>query len=144
MSLNNVNVIFCSWLLPRVAPGPGSSPLYAGAVGWVPLPALGCAPSVRSCPCWGHLSSQHIPPCRAALLSPFPTRPGSGCGWPRSSFSRRICRLHHLDMNQLCDIADIYWDVHLCPVSRFRCCICALGCSCVRIPLILVLLSYVS
>jgi len=32
MSLNNINVIFCSWLLPQMAPGPGSSPHGAEAV----------------------------------------------------------------------------------------------------------------
>lgn len=141
-SLNNVNVIFCSWLLPPVALGPGSSLHCAGAVDasyYRHLPL-----QVRQCPSWGHLGSQHIPPpCRVTLPSPVPACPDSGCGWLCSISSKRICWLHHPNMNQLCETADIYWDVHFCPVSHFRCYICTLGCSCPRVS-ILVLFSYVS
>lgn len=139
---------FCSQLLPRVAPGPGSTPRCAGSVHGshfhhLALPA--CAwlrPLSEAVPALGSPRLQSTPPL--ADLSLFPTCPDSGCVWPWSSFSKSIRRLHRLNVNQLCDVADTCWDVRFCPVSHFCCYICTLGWSCPRVSLILVLFSYIS
>lgn len=150
MSLNNVNVIFCSWLLPQVAPGPGSPPHGAGAVSGShylhsALPACSwLCPLGEAVPALGSPWLPVRPPLQSSPALSVPTCPDAGRGWPCSSFSKRIRRLHHLSMNQLCDAADIHWDVHLCPVSHFRCCICTLDCSWPRVSLMLVLSSCVS
>lgn len=136
MSLDNVNVIFCSWLFPWVSPSPGSSLRCAWAVDGSHEQHLAVPPQWGSACAGGHLSSQYVPPCRAALLSLFPTCPDAGCGWPCSSSSKRICRLHHLNMNQLCDVAGIYW---MCISSR-SVISTVIHCSCPRVSLIPVFL----
>lgn len=103
-------IFFWSWLLPWVAPG--SSPHCSGAVTgpimgtWLCLSVLGCVPSVRDAHA-GVTSAPSMSPLQSSLLSLFPTFPASGCGGSCSSFSKRICQLHHENMNKLCAVAGV-------------------------------------
>lgn len=72
MSLDNVNVIFCSWLFPWVSPSPGSSLRCAWAADGSHEQHLAVPPQWGSACAGGHLSSQYVPlaeqPC--SLCSP--------------------------------------------------------------------------